>query len=319
MIDDAEVDESKLSALSNNKSYVVPDLNEQDAFMGGPHPRASSWWYFHPHAIEKEEVSAGSNRTVTTYHFIGAGYRGRKFYFHQDPKKSIQEYRSVLKWGLLNFFPIQCLEKGKSITFNILFSNIPEQLLHLLLFALEPGRRIRHKMGYGKAYGYGSVEFSIKEVLFQRKGFDENSDIVDLNGLRSEFRKELTTINREEKKGIACFLYKPSLDNLSSILWYEEPLVQTFSYPCPGNGGFNVNLPEEERTTYNRTLRRAIANTLSKHHFDAETKGTISISQSTGKTISSELKEIKPALHFEVYQENSLLGKEIKEKRKFNY
>ena len=114
-------------------------------------------------------------------------------------------------------------------------------------------------------------------------------------------------------------MYKPSLDNLSSILWYEEPLVQTFSYPCPGNGGFNVNLPEEERTTYNRTLRRAIANTLSKHHFDAETKGTISISQSTGKTISSELKEIKPALHFEVYQENSLLGKEIKEKRKFNY
>jgi len=319
MIDDVEVDESKLSALSNNKSYVVPDLNEQDAFMGGPHPRASSWWYFHPHAIEKEEVSAGSNRTVTTYHFIGAGYRGRKYYFHQDPKKSIQEYKSVLKWGLLNFFPIQCLEKGKSITFNILFSNITEQLLHLLLFTLEPGRRIRHKIGYGKAYGYGSVEFSIKEVVFQRKGFDENTDIVDPNGLRSEFCKEITTIDREEKNGIACFLHKPSLDNLSAILWYEEPLAQTFSYPYPGYGGFYVNIPEEERTTYNRSLRKAIANTLVKHHFDPETKGTISISHSVGKTISSELKEIKPALHFEVYQENSLLGKDIKEKRKFNY
>lgn len=325
MIDDAEIAESHLSFGRNANLHEVPDLNDQNAFMGGPHPSASSWWYHHPYAIIKDEITTNNNQLVTTYNFIGSGFRGRKFYFHQDPKKSIKEYNNILKWNLLNFFPIQCIEKGKSIIINIFFSNIPEQLLHLLIFALEPGRYIRHKIGYGKAYGYGSIEFSIQEIYFQGKGFDEEAEIINANILRSEIHKEVITINKEEKNGVAYFLHQPSLDKLSLILWYDESLGYTFTYPCSGNDGFNVSLQDEERIEHNRKLRRAIINTLIKHKLPQDGKGTIKISMTQGKMIATDIKDTKPTLHFEVYQETSEDSKQqkiyniLKKSRSFKY
>ncbi|NTW72719.1 MAG: hypothetical protein HGA49_10845 [Eubacteriaceae bacterium] len=311
MIDDAEVAESQLSSIKGKNFHEIPDLKDSLAFMGGPHPSASSWWYQFPKEIRIDKYGS--------YKFIGSGFRGRKFYFHQDHKKSLQEYRSLLKWGLLNFFKAQCLEKGKFITFNIFFSNTPEQLLHLLLFALEPGRRIRHKMGYGKAYGYGSVEFSIQGVMFQKKGFDEEPIVSDLEAIRTKIAKQLLLFDSKDSSGIAQFLHKPWLDDLSFILWYEESFKNTYTYPCPGDGGFNVSQKDDARQKYNGDLRKAVTFTLNKYNLNQDEMGVIKILPSQAKKIATDLMKIKPALDFEVYQENSELEKGIKEIRMFKY
>ena len=324
-IDDAEVAKSQLSFGTKKQPHEIPDLNDSDAFMGGPHPSASSWWYQYPHAIEKDEIPTSHNRAVTIYRFIGSGFRGRKFYFHQDPVKSIQAYKNILKWNLLNFFPVQCLEKGNCTTFDIFFNNIPEQLFKILLFALEPGKRIRHKIGYGKAHGYGSIEFTIKDIFFQGKGFDKTSKDSVLNATQTGICKQLPGFDSEDKINIAQFLHRPSIEALSFILWYEESLRCTYAYPCPGDGGFNVSQQGEARQEYNRILRRAVSNTLTKHRFESNGKGVIMISPKQGKTVAIDLREIKPALHFEVYQESSENDKgiriydQLKNERAFEY
>ncbi|MCX6177788.1 MAG: hypothetical protein NT163_00135, partial [Chlorobiales bacterium] len=269
------------------------------------------------------EIPIDNNRTVINYHFIGSGFRGRKFYFHQDPKKSVQKYRDILKWNLLNFAPIECFEKGNSVTFDVFFKNIPEKILNILLFALEPGKRIRHKIGYGKAYGYGSIELSIQDIVYQSKGFNDSIS-VDLDAIRKTMREQLTNCDTEDKSSIAHFLYKQSLEALSFILWYEESLGYIFTYPSPGENGFNVNHKEEQRTAYNGELRRSIVKSLKKLKYDPNGKGAIKITPQTGKAIAIELKEIKPTLHFAVYQESSTDGKneiytKIKKERANNY
>jgi CRISPR/Cas system CSM-associated protein Csm3 (group 7 of RAMP superfamily) len=310
MIDDAEVAESQLSSVKGKNIHEIPDLKDSRAFMGGPHPSASSWWYQFPKEIRIDEYGA--------YRFIGSELRGRKFYFHQNPKECTKIYFNNLhQWNLLHHVPIQCVEKGNIVSIEIFFKDVPEILLQILYFALEPGKRIRHKIGYGKAYGYGSVEFSIRSITCKCKGFEDSSPI-DLYATRKSLKEQIITFNDKDENSIARFLHKPSLDDLSFILWYEESFKNTYTYPCPGEGGFNVCQKGEARKDYNKELGKAVKKTLSKYNLNVDEMGVIKILPSQAKKIAIDLHEIKPALDFELYQEKSELKKGIKEKRRFN-
>jgi len=320
IIDDAEVSSSQLSPLYDANHYKVPDLNNQDAFMGGPHPSASSWWYQFPKEIRRDQYGV--------YKFIGLGFRGRKFYFHQDPVNCIKYYNESSDWNKnsdgkdkLYFFPIECIDQNESVSFDIFFDSIPEQLLYILFFALEPGKKIRHKLGYGKAYGYGSIEFSMREVVYQDKGFVE-PEAADLNAIRMSIGKQLSLFDSKDTGSIAQFLHRASLDVLSFILWYESSFKAIFSYPCAGEGGFNVDLDKQKRKEYNGILKTVIENTLRLNGVKVSNGNPgDSISLDKGEKISSNpfLFRYKPTLHFEVYQANSTLDKKIKAKRKFSY
>jgi len=302
-IDDAEVDDTLLSSGANKKSYVIPDLNNQDAFMGGPHPSASSWWYQKPYSIIRDEYGV--------YKLMGVGFRGRKFYFHQDPKKGIQEYRDVRKWGFLNFFQVQCLEKGRTITFDIYFNNIPEQILNLIIFSLEPGKRIRHKIGYGKAYGYGSIELTINNIVFCKKGFDCKPDAVDLNVIRKTIAKQVDIDKIQDECSIANLFHKPSLDALSFILWYDTDCL--FTYPNRAQGGFNHTMSKDERKRYADTIKFFL--------FDNKIKlGTV-LTTFQSVDLSQQLYQLKPALNFTLYQQRSRgnVYFKLKEKRKLGF
>lgn len=310
-IDDAEVAESQLSFGPNDNHYKIPDLDNKPTFMGGPHPSASSWWYQFPKEIIKE--------TETDYRFIGSGFRGRKFYFHQDPVKCIGFYESSDDWNGLYYPKIQCINQDESVTFDILFSDIPEQLLNVLLFALEPEWQIRHKIGYGKAYGYGSVEFSIQKLFFHEKGFDDYSETNNIDRFREVINGQLSAFDRKNKNSIAHFLCRKSINHLVFILGYEESLEKKFIYPCSGAGGFNVSQRGYERTTYNSELNHEIKITLDFLKLKPDDNGVITITKEQGYSVAMCLREIRPALHFEVYLENSTLDEEFKAKRKFNY
>lgn len=315
-IDDIELNLIQLSFGTGKKCHEIPDLNNSDAFMGGPHPSASSWWYQYPFGIVEDEISTGNKQKISVYHFVGSEFRGRKFYFHHAPDKSVKEYRDFQKWGLLHFFPIQCMEKSTSVVFDIFFNNIPEVLLNVLFFVLEPCVRIRHKIGYGKAYGYGSIDFSIQDIVFQEKGF-EDSKCVDVDEIRALIRRQITLYNAEDKNSVACFLHKPSFQMLSFVLGYEKKLENIFTYPCAGQSGFNVSLSKEERHDYNTNLNKLIKKMIDNSMLRFS-DGLCDLGKAEGKKIAEILYKVKPTLDFSVYQERSDSYLQLKKANNFS-
>jgi cold shock CspA family protein len=58
------------------------------------------------------------------------------------------------------------LAKGLAFTFTLDFDNLSEEMLALLCFALRPTPAFRHKIGYGKPLGLGSVRIDPVELRF---------------------------------------------------------------------------------------------------------------------------------------------------------
>lgn len=149
--------------------HEINFLRQESPFMGGAHPSVSNWWYMIPKEIWERHTDNG-------YHiaeFIGEGFWGRKFYFHQSPEKCLEYYLNTDhdpgKWQpgqrhQIYKFKISCLDKLKMVPFRIYVDRLPETMLKFLCLALSPGNTIRHKLGYGKQYGYGSIDLSIKSA-----------------------------------------------------------------------------------------------------------------------------------------------------------
>ena len=152
----------------------VHDQNEVSPFMGGAHPSASNWWYMVPKEI-RQRLAGGIHHVIE---MIGEGFWGRKFYFHQDPnvcsdfylnpKKDSQKWQSDHRRPIYEF-TASCLDKEKPVNFRIDVERLPKPILDLLCICLMPGANIRHKLGYGKQYGYGSVEFTINRMKMRNE------------------------------------------------------------------------------------------------------------------------------------------------------
>jgi CRISPR/Cas system CSM-associated protein Csm3 (group 7 of RAMP superfamily) len=159
------------------------------AGMGGPKPSRSTWWYFPPAEVRLRRVRQGA---FVTAEFVGArSYRGRKFYFHQDPTRCIRWYRS--NWGhqSLRTVPTERVKGGTtSSEFVVEFENLPRCLVELLLVALRPSCGVRHKLGGLKPFGYGSVEFNVNRVELERRG----PESLDLSASRWRTDQSLTVL-----------------------------------------------------------------------------------------------------------------------------
>ena len=163
-VEDALLDENVLV----REGYWVPDLGprDQEAFFGGAHPSASNWWYMEPGFV-KGRVARGHE----TAEFEGSRFRGRKFYYHQQPLTCIAEYEpgSWLYDERNGVEPyrvyLEAMEaQTTSQSFRVYFQSLPSKLLRLLVVSFLPGVNIRHKIGYAKALGYGSVELSLVDA-----------------------------------------------------------------------------------------------------------------------------------------------------------
>ena len=91
------------------------------------------------------------------YHDPDGGPSGRKFYFHHaiGPNESPEPEITA-----------RAVEPGSTFVTEIAYSNLSEEELALLLYALflEPG--VRHKMGLAKPLGLGSVRIECAEWKF---------------------------------------------------------------------------------------------------------------------------------------------------------
>lgn len=290
-IEDAHIAAGNLS--DENKTYRMPDV-EDSAFMGGPNPSASSWWYQYPHHIRLRHT-----QKFDVCDFVGSGYRGRKFYYHQNPAACVNWYLNKNNWEPrkghpIYYFPVECLVAGRtSEVFRIDFEEIPEETLKLLLLILSPGNRLRHKLGYGKAYGFGSIEFIITGGTLHGKGFEPSTRLNV-----AELQKELQDAFWDQKKldaiGVGKFLNRESLEKLARILWYEEPLSQLFHYPPFGLGGFQPIVRSSDLWT---VLKSPQADQLRRTKL-------LKVDAVDAQNIASKLAEKgrRPALHFEAYQ-----------------
>ncbi len=85
---------------------------------------------------------------------------GRKFYVHHP--HSVDKIQGENPGP--NNRTIEPLDKGNEFTFDIRFTNLEEYELGLFLYSLQLEKGMAHKLGMGKALGFGSVEIDVEKV-----------------------------------------------------------------------------------------------------------------------------------------------------------
>ncbi|NWF92966.1 MAG: hypothetical protein HXY46_08615 [Syntrophaceae bacterium] len=284
--------------------YQFPDIRDA-AFMGGAKPSASSWWYQKAHSIRLRKVETRVGPKMVP-EFVGAGYRGRKFYYHQDPVKCVAYYQSN-KWPTrkghpVYCFPVEVLPPGSmSESFRIYFEDVPKPLMRLFLLLLFPGTKIKHKIGYGKQYGYGTMEF------IWGKGTVRNvaGQVFSGENVLEEESKKLFSVAWDKEKltnlGFANYLDWPGLEKLARILTYDEQSKLIFTYPPFGPGGFQPTVQLEDLASEG-DIYNALSNGKEVRIGEAAAKDLARLLYKKGR---------RCALHFEIYQETAKGYREI--------
>jgi CRISPR/Cas system CSM-associated protein Csm3 (group 7 of RAMP superfamily) len=137
------------------------DLNS-DAVFGSPNPSANTAWYFTP----GESRVRRTDRGFRVWEVLADKVRGRKFYFHQDPKACFDEY---FKWKNLEKYDAQSIKQNSIIpNGRIYFRDLPETMLTLLAYSLMlPEMNMAHKLGALKPFGFGSVRIEVDELFYR--------------------------------------------------------------------------------------------------------------------------------------------------------
>lgn len=131
-------DDAVCSLRRDHEAVYTPILD-------GPKPRHSAW-YLDP---------------------AGKWVAGRKFYFHQRRIRTEREQKiSRARQHPLNEH-ITPLDKGSAFLLSVHFTDLFDAELPLLLYALilEPG--MRHKLGYAKPAGLGSIRVNLTRLTRQ--------------------------------------------------------------------------------------------------------------------------------------------------------
>lgn len=238
-IEDALVKEEQFG------SYELPDIykegfgRDDSPFMGGAHPSISNWWYFLPlEAWERHPINPRGGRFHVA-EFVGGRFWGRKFYYHQNPVACIDYYKSDA-WRKdpkrpLYTYKCQCLDFNKSVKFRIQINRLPKNILDLLCVCLQSGDNVRQKLGYGKQYGFGSVQLNIDSIKV--RNVSEPINIFDDSALQL---KELPACSWAERSNITIngtsAVKESAVIEISRILGWEDIINNrqnniVFSYP----------------------------------------------------------------------------------------
>jgi CRISPR-associated protein (TIGR03986 family) len=153
---------------------------------------------------------------------------GRKFYLHhagwkrecsENRQKELENKRNK------NNATFQVLKEG-TFHFKVFFENLDRWELGLLIFCLELGdNAFAHKMGHGKALGFGSIKIEVEGIKTRKgSGQFEEKDF--------DFKKETV------KQGFAKFrewfpdTWKRHLNNFFQILYCPADKSPIIRYPA---------------------------------------------------------------------------------------
>ena len=160
--------------------------------FGEPHPTLTTFY------LDNIEKNYNENK--------GVSIRGRKFYWHHKEKigKPFSEYRKSVempkdKNGQNKFAynsSLELMDINNEFEFNVNFENLTDEELGVLVYAIELEDGLLHKIGKGKAFGFGSCKIEIKEFLLENK--DKYKDFL-IEPFEKESKKE-DYINKAKEK-----------------------------------------------------------------------------------------------------------------------
>ena len=270
----------------NRADYWMPDL-EGSPFMGGAKPSASAWWYFRPAEVWRRNLPNGGS----VAEFVGEQFRGRKFYYHQDPLACVQKYHPDSNtWRYVDhrFHPVRldCMETDKTtLPFRIYLDGVPVPFFWLLMRVLRPGVTIRHKLGFAKAYGYGSIEFTLRSTNLR----------TDSVGIPSALQRGNVNVGAWSEASLTAakltdFVDRNALGWLSRILgWPHQGLL--FMYPQYRANEF------KQPVQYAQYTQRIEPN--------VRGRDTQAVSPKEARAIAEALFELKRPIDFRLYQERA--------------
>lgn len=154
---------------------------------------------------------------------------GRKFYFHQP--SCIQTVGQGNQYNQ----HIQPVDVGSQFAFSVQFTNLEAVELQTLLYALLLEPEMRHKLGYGKPAGLGSVRFDITKLML----IDYASRYTANQGATEYAGNTLTTYLSGQTGRFTGNTTSSTLRELRRI-WRWNP-TNTTSYRYPNQAWFNAN------------------------------------------------------------------------------
>ena len=161
----------------------------------------------------------------------GQRIAGRKFYFHQH------EIQTESKKTDFNQY-ITPIDKGSQFAFSAQFTNLEDIELQTLLYALELKPNMRHKLGYGKPAGFGSVRFEITKLTLidyaQRYTAARGTEYIEGNRLEAYLSQQ----TRQFRDNTTS----KTLNALRRI-WRWDPNDET-QYRYPNHAWFGENSKE---------------------------------------------------------------------------
>lgn len=193
------------------------------------------------------EVSICEHETIYTIALMGPkprheafyldpeqGIAGRKFYFHQprgipaapQTKTDYNEY-------------ITPINIGSQFTFSLQFTNLETLELQTLLYTLALEQDMRHKIGYAKPAGFGSVCFHITKLTL----IDYTSRYVSNHGTMEYEDKALKTYLSEQMQLFTDDTTSPTLNALRRIWRWDPNDTTTYRYPSQDWFDENSNAP----------------------------------------------------------------------------
>ena len=158
---------------------------------------------------------------------------GRKFYFHQP--EGIKKAHEKTDYNE----HITPVDTGSQFAFSLQFTNLEPLELQTLLYALVLEPEMRHKIGYGKPTGFGSVHFEITKLTL----IDYESRYRTYPGTSVYEAQELENYLLEQKRMFTDDTASSTLNALRRIWRWDPSNTTTYRYPSQGWFSTNSNTP----------------------------------------------------------------------------
>ena len=173
---------------------------------------------------------AGPNPRHEAFYGDSKNPAGRKFYYHQNTLStaSSENDRERGPW-------VELLDPGATFTFTVTYENLSDADLSVLVASLALTDGVRHKLGYGKPAGCGSVEVRISRV--ETDGGDRYTSFSS----SSTVLESGSELDAWVKKHQQAFFQSPSapVKALADILRYPQKEGVVYQYPT--RDWFNKN------------------------------------------------------------------------------
>lgn len=183
-----------------------------------------------------------------SYDLKNSKIRGRKFYWHHKDKiqKKFDSFSKSIKMNSRERYnaSLQLLDFGNEFEFEVYFKNLTDDELGVLIYSLKLEENLLHKIGKGKAFGFGSCKIEINEFLLENKNkyssftkneiINEKKDINEyvksamkkgyIDEKRTNIKELKTILNKNNNLDFTKSPFPESKDKngFNTLAWFNE-------------------------------------------------------------------------------------------------